>query len=53
MTAPTSSELKAGLSEHPEDEIVEVELEGARRKKKTGKGRIVAIVLSVKAVVTW
>ena len=47
MTAPTSSELKAGLSEHPEDEIVEVELEGARRKKKTGKGRIIAIVLSV------
>ena len=23
MTAPTSSELQAGLSEHPEDEIVE------------------------------
>jgi len=35
MTAPTSSEIQAGLSEHPEDELVEAELEGARRKKKT------------------
>jgi len=50
MTAPTSSEIQAGLSEHPEDEIVEAELEGARRKKKTGKGRIVAIVLSVAVI---
>jgi uncharacterized protein (TIRG00374 family) len=41
------SELQAGLSAHPEDELVQVELEGAQKKKKTGKGRIVAIVLSV------
>ena len=41
------SELEAGLSAHPEDELVEVELEGAKKKKKTGKGRIVAIVVSV------
>ena len=41
------SELEAGLSAHPEDELVQVELEGAQKKKKTGKGRIVAIVLSV------
>ena len=42
-----ASELEAGLSAHPEDELVQVELEGAQKKKKTGKGRIVAIVLSV------
>jgi putative heme transporter len=42
-----ASEIEAGLSGEPEDEIVQVELEDARRKKKTGKGRIVAIVLSV------
>jgi putative heme transporter len=41
------SEIEAGLSAQPEDEIVQVELEDAKRKKKTGKGRIVAIVLSV------
>jgi uncharacterized protein (TIRG00374 family) len=42
-----ASEIEAGLSTEPEDEIVQVELEDARRKKKTGKGRIIAIVLSV------
>jgi putative heme transporter len=50
MTAPTSSEIQAGLSEHPEDEIVDAELEQVRRKKKTGKGRIVAIVLSLAVI---
>jgi putative heme transporter len=42
-----ASEIEAGLSSEPEDELVQVELEGAQRKKKTGKGRIIAIVLSV------
>jgi uncharacterized protein (TIRG00374 family) len=42
-----ASEIEAGLSAEPEDELVEVELEGAQKKKKTGKGRIVAMVLSV------
>lgn len=42
-----ASEIEAGLSAEPEDEIVQVELEDAKRKKKTGKGRVVAIVLSV------
>jgi uncharacterized protein (TIRG00374 family) len=42
-----ASEIEAGLSAEPEDEIVQVELEDAKRKKKTGKGRIIAIVLSV------
>jgi putative heme transporter len=41
------SEIEAGLSPAPEDELVQAELEQATRKKKTGKGRIVAIILSV------
>ena len=43
----SSAEIEAGLSAEPEDEIVRVELEDAKKKKKTGKARIVAIVLSV------
>jgi uncharacterized membrane protein YbhN (UPF0104 family) len=39
-------ELEAGLSAHPEDELVQAELDGAK-KKKTGKGRIIAMVVSV------
>ena len=45
-----STEIQAGLSEHPEDEIVQSEIEGARRKKKSGKGRIIAIVVSVAVI---
>ena len=45
-----STEIQAGLSEHPEDEIVQSEMEGARRKKKSGKGRIIAIVVSVAVI---
>src|SRR5439155_25913780 len=44
---PMESELEAGLSAEPEDEIVKVELESAKKKKKSGKGRIIAIFLSV------
>lgn len=43
----SSAEIQAGLSREPEDELVQVELEGAQRKKKTGKGRIIALVVSV------
>jgi uncharacterized protein (TIRG00374 family) len=43
----SSAEIEAGLAAEPEDEIVRVEIEGAKRKKKTGKGRIIAIVISV------
>src|SRR4051812_25390669 len=43
----SSTEIQAGLSAEPEDEIVQVELEETKRKKKTGKGRIIAIVVSV------
>jgi len=46
----SSSEIEAGLSGQPEDELVQVEIEGAQRKKKTGKGRIVAIVVSVAVI---
>ena len=45
-----STEIQAGLSEHPEDEIVQSEIEGARRKKKSGRGRIIAIVVSVAVI---
>jgi putative heme transporter len=40
-------EIEAGLSAEPEDEIVRAELDEAQKKKRTGWGRIVAIVLSV------
>ena len=42
-----SGEIQAGLSTEPEDEIVQVEVAEAQKKKKTGKARIVAIVVSV------
>jgi putative heme transporter len=45
-----SSEIEAGLSAEPEDEILKVELEGAHKKKKTGKGRIMAMVVSVAVI---
>lgn len=50
--APTSvsPETRAGASEEPEDELVRVEIEGARRKKRRGRGRIVAIVVSVMVI---
>jgi uncharacterized protein (TIRG00374 family) len=41
------TEIEAGLSDRPEDELVQAEIDGAERKKKTGKGRIMAGVLSV------
>src|SRR4051794_24604440 len=41
------TQIEAGLSAHPEDELVQAEIEGAQKKKKSGKGRIIAIVVSV------
>ena len=38
----SSAEIEAGLAAEPEDELVQVEIDGAKRKKKTGKGRIIA-----------
>jgi putative heme transporter len=45
--SPSASEIAAGLSEHPEDEIVRVELEEARKKKRTGWSRWAMIGVSV------
>jgi putative heme transporter len=42
-----SAEIQAGLSAEPEDELVQVEIDEAKGKKKTGKGRIIAMVVSV------
>jgi putative heme transporter len=43
----TSSEIEAGLSPDPEDELVQVELDNAQKKRRTGRGRIIATVASV------
>ncbi len=43
----SSSEIDAGLSSHPEDELVQVELDEARRKRRKGRGRVVGAVASV------
>ena len=43
----SSSEIDAGLSSQPEDELVQVELDEARRKRRKGRGRIVGAVASV------
>jgi uncharacterized membrane protein YbhN (UPF0104 family) len=43
----SSSEIEAGLSADPEDELVQVELADAQRKRRTGRARIIGIVASV------
>ena len=43
----TSTEIEAGLSPDPEDELVQVELDEAHRKRRTGRARIIATVASV------
>ena len=43
----SSSEIEAGLSAEPEDELVQVELADAHRKRRTGRARIIGIVASV------
>jgi hypothetical protein len=50
LTRMASGEIEAALSAEPEDEIVRVELEEAERKKRTGWGRIIAIVASVAVI---
>jgi putative heme transporter len=47
----SSSEIEAGLSADPEDEIVRTEVEAARKKRRTGRARIVGIILSVLVVI--
>ena len=46
----TSAEIQAALAEAPEDELVRVELDEAQKRKRTGWGRIIAIVASVAVV---
>ena len=43
----SSSEIEAGLSSEPEDELVQVELDEAQRKRRTGRRRIFGAVASV------
>ena len=43
----TSTEIEAGLSADPEDELVQVELDNAHKKRRTGRARIIATVASV------
>ncbi|HEX4525452.1 MAG TPA: lysylphosphatidylglycerol synthase transmembrane domain-containing protein [Gaiellaceae bacterium] len=43
----SSSKIVAGLSPNPEDEIVQVELDEARRKRRKGRARIIGAVASV------
>jgi uncharacterized protein (TIRG00374 family) len=43
----SSAEIEAALSPEPEDELVRVELEEAQRKKRTGKRRVIMVVVSV------
>jgi putative heme transporter len=46
----SASEIAAGLSQHPEDELVRVELEEAQKKKRTGWKRWVMIGVSVATI---
>jgi uncharacterized protein (TIRG00374 family) len=43
----TSAEIQAGLSPEPEDEIVQVELDEAHKKRRHGRARIIGIAVSV------
>jgi uncharacterized membrane protein YbhN (UPF0104 family) len=46
----SSTEIEAALSEEPEDELVRVELEQARRRKRKGWSRIIATGVSVAVI---
>ena len=46
----TSAEIQAGLAKDPEDELVQVELDEAAKRKRTGWGRILAIAASVAVI---
>jgi uncharacterized protein (TIRG00374 family) len=43
----TSAEIAAGLSPEPEDELVQVELDEAHKKRRHGRARIIGIAVSV------
>jgi uncharacterized protein (TIRG00374 family) len=46
----SADEIAAGLSQHPEDELVRVELEEAQKKKRTGWKRWVMIGVSIATI---
>jgi putative heme transporter len=46
----TSAEIEAALADAPEDELVRVELDAARKRKRTGWGRIIAIAVSIAVI---
>jgi hypothetical protein len=46
----SESELAAGLSEQPEDELLRVELEEAQKKKRKGWTRWLMIAFSVATI---
>jgi len=46
----SASEFDAGMSVEPEDEIVRAELDDARKKRRTGRARIIGIVASLVVV---
>jgi uncharacterized membrane protein YbhN (UPF0104 family) len=46
----TSAEIQAALAEAPEDELVRVELDEARKRTRTGWGRIIAIAISIAVI---
>jgi hypothetical protein len=43
----SSSEIDAGLSDDPEDELVQVELDEAHRKRRKGRWRIAGVAAAV------
>jgi uncharacterized protein (TIRG00374 family) len=43
----SSTEIQAALSDEPEDELVRVELDEAQKRKRTGRRRVIAMILSV------
>ena len=46
----SSAEIEAALSDEPEDELVRVELEESERKRRTGRRRVIGIVVSVAVI---
>jgi hypothetical protein len=51
LAGMSSIEIEAALSQQPEYEIVRVELAEARKQKRTGRGRIVALASTALSMV--
>ena len=46
----TPTEIQAGLSDDPEDELVRVKLDEAEKRQRTGWGRIIGIAVSIAVI---